>query len=464
MSKKEKQLMFKIKKGKAEIVEARGVKRAELDTVSARPEPVPKTSGAGWFRLDNAATIYPSSVKENWNFVFRVACVLKTKVRPDVLQQALDDIMPRFPTFDVYLKAGLFWNYFEHNPNQLKVERETNFPCSCMKLGGKSHCVRVLYSDFKIAVEVFHAITDGRGATTFLNSLLARYFELQGEAITYTGAVLNYLDLPAPEELEDSFFENATDEKASSHKEQVAYNIRGTILDEGIVNTTTGTLSVKEIKEIAKKHNCKLTTFLAAVLCQVIIKKRKNSKKPVKISIPIDLRPWFDSKTLRNFSSYINIAICDENAGLEAIISTISAEIAKIDRKYLEKNINSNVNLQKNWFIKLMPLCIKKGVMNLSYNLLGERLQTFAFSNIGRVDAPPEFEKLIDHYEVNLGRSKHNAIAVGLISFGDKLSVTISSKLSEPITERDFFKELASLGASVYIESNRRDLYGGKNL
>ena len=199
-------------------------------------------------------------------------------------------------------------------------------------------------------------------------------------------------------------------------------------------------------------------------MCQVIIKKRKNSNKPVKISIPIDLRPWFDSKTLRNFSSYINIAICDENAGLEAIISTISAEIAKIDRKYLEKNINSNVNLQKNWFIKLMPLCIKKGVMNLSYNLLGERLQTFAFSNIGRVDAPPEFEKFIDHYEVNLGRSKHNAIAVGLISFGDKLSVTISSKLSEPITERDFFKELASLGASVYMESNRRDLYGGKNV
>ena len=96
MSKKEKQLIFKIKKGKAEIVEARGVKRAELDTVSARPDPVPKNSGAGWFRLDNAATIYPSSVKENWNFVFRVACVLKTKVRPDVYSRRLTTLCRGF--------------------------------------------------------------------------------------------------------------------------------------------------------------------------------------------------------------------------------------------------------------------------------------------------------------------------------------------------------------------------------
>ena len=82
---------------------------------------------------------------------------MKEKIKPDVLQSALDDIMPRFPSFNVRLRHGFFWNYFEPNFNRLKIEKETTFPCKPFDLtDGESFLIRVLYSEYDIILEVFH--------------------------------------------------------------------------------------------------------------------------------------------------------------------------------------------------------------------------------------------------------------------------------------------------------------------
>lgn len=128
MAKKdEKQLMFKIVDGQAKIVPQKGKKKVDQDFVvknSVEPKAVKKNKVKNWFRLDNAATIYPSSKNEHWTFVFRISAVLKQKVDAFVLQKSLNEIMPRFPTFDVYLKKGFFWYYFEHSTSEIEVEKE----------------------------------------------------------------------------------------------------------------------------------------------------------------------------------------------------------------------------------------------------------------------------------------------------------------------------------------------------
>ena len=37
-----------------------------------------------WFKLDNAAKIYPAARSSRWNAVFRMAVVMKEEVRPDI--------------------------------------------------------------------------------------------------------------------------------------------------------------------------------------------------------------------------------------------------------------------------------------------------------------------------------------------------------------------------------------------
>lgn len=461
--KKENQLVFEVNKDELNIVLDKNKPKKRSAKISDHLE-FTSAKGNGkfnWLKLDNAGTIYPSSKNEHWTFVYRLSAIFKSEIDPEILQKSLDEILPRFPAFNVYLRRGIFWYYFEKNQTNLKVEKEVEFPCSNIKTSNKAHLIRVLYHKNRLSLEVFHAVSDGHGSTMLFNSLIARYLENLGVKLSSYEGCLNYLDLPTEEELEDSFYANATQAKGKSHKEIRAYNIKGTVEAEGIVNVTHAVMSVANVKEVAKKFNTKLTVFLASVFSYEILRRRKNSRLPVKISIPIDMRKEFNSVTTRNFSTYINIPVKDETLSFEDVIEIIKNGLASVDRNFMQTNINSNVGLQKNIFIKLVPLSLKNIILNQSFNFLGEGLQTFAFSNLGAVKTPPEFSDYIERYEVNLGRSKHNSISVGLISFGDTLVVTISSKLAENTTERDCIRKLAELGVDVKVESNRREVYGG---
>lgn len=76
-----------------------------------------------WFKLDNAAKIYPAARSSRWNAVFRMSVVLKEEVDPELLQQALDDVIDRFPTYRMTLKKGFFWYYFQFLDHKPKIEK-----------------------------------------------------------------------------------------------------------------------------------------------------------------------------------------------------------------------------------------------------------------------------------------------------------------------------------------------------
>lgn len=418
---------------------------------------------ASWFRLDNAASIYPSATNKDWNFVYRISATMIDKVDIEILQKALDEIMPRFPSFNVRLRHGFFWNYFERMFTKLKIQKESDFPCQKFDLNDEeSFLIRVLYSDYNIIFEAFHGVADGRGALFFFNCLIARYIELKGETISRFIGCSSCLDLPSDEEVEDSFFRYYTTEKIKREKEKPAYKIKGNLMPAGMVNSVEGVMSVQKVKEVAKSYGVNISVFLSAVVGYCVYKRRKNSKKPTRISVPIDLRTRFESKTLRNFSSYINVEISGEDLSFEDVIEIFKNKFSTVDNKFLQANINANVKLQKNIFIKLIPLFLKNIILKTCFNYLGENYQTLAFSNIGKVEVPEEFEKYVESYTVNLGRSKHNEKSIGIITYKDKLSMCISSKIYETETERDIFKMLAKLSVPVTVYSNRRDLYGTK--
>ena len=66
-----------------------------------------------WMPLDNAALIFPAIRRKNWSNVFRQSITLTEKIDPVLLQQAVDELMPRFPSFYLRLRRGVFWYYLE---------------------------------------------------------------------------------------------------------------------------------------------------------------------------------------------------------------------------------------------------------------------------------------------------------------------------------------------------------------
>lgn len=413
-----------------------------------------------WFRLDNAALIYPSVSTNSWNSVYRVSALLNEQVNEEVLQQALNDIITRFPMFNVSLKKGLFWYYFQGLNKKPKIIKDRLYPCQKMDLRPGRHLFRVLYYNKKVSFEAFHSLTDGYGAVMFLNTLLTRYFDLVGNKINKKVFALSYLDKPTTEELEDSFNRHADLKEKNKWKENKAYQIIGTKEVPGKLNIINGIMQADKVKELAHKYDATVTEFLLAVLFKSVLQYqqiRGNVVRPVRISVPINLRRFFGSKTLRNFSSYMNMEFYPEDKDklLKEIIKEIKNRSRSIDKEYVMRNINANVAAQKNIFLRLTPLFIKDLILKLVFSVVGEKIFTMSMSNVGLVKAPKEFENLVDRYEVNLGAGKLNTMGTTVLTFNNKLVFTFSSTIKETDLQKMFFRSLTDLGLEIKIESNK---------
>ena len=62
-----------------------------------------------WFKLDNAAKLYPAVATSRWTSAYRVSAELYEPVQPALLRRAVDRVLPRFPALKVRMRSGLFW-------------------------------------------------------------------------------------------------------------------------------------------------------------------------------------------------------------------------------------------------------------------------------------------------------------------------------------------------------------------
>ena len=128
--------------------------------------PSPKT----WYKLDNAATVFPGQNTSRWSNIFRFSVVLDRKIDPEILEDALSNVLVRFPCYDVRIRRGLFWYYFEKNPNGAPpVEPDVVNPCHRVKFKENSgYLFRIYYYEKRISGDFYHALTDGMGAVLWV--------------------------------------------------------------------------------------------------------------------------------------------------------------------------------------------------------------------------------------------------------------------------------------------------------
>ena len=87
-----------------------------------------------WYRLDTAALIFPAIARQDWCNTFRFSANLNEAVAPDILQQAVNDLEARFPTFFVALRKGVFWYYLEQSSEHVKVQPDYAYPLTQTQL------------------------------------------------------------------------------------------------------------------------------------------------------------------------------------------------------------------------------------------------------------------------------------------------------------------------------------------
>ncbi len=414
-----------------------------------------------WYKLDNSALIYPAICNDEWNSVFRLSAVMKQPVDPIKLQEALNLTIDRFPFFNVSLKDGLFWPFFQSLTEKPKIQKEIESPCRPFVFKKNAHILRVLYYGNKISFEIFHSLSDGTGATQFFNVLIVTYLELMGIKIEDKSDYgLNAFDKPISEEGEDSFKRYAQKGTIRSRAEQKAYEISDEILDNEQLRIFNANASVKQMKEVAKKYDATINEFLSAVYLKTLIAHKhlyaRNSKKPVKLSVPVNIRKHLPSKTMRNFALVLNIEVPldKEDCTFEELIGIVKSEMNNLNEDYVLGFIGKNVQSERNFFVRIMPLFIKKPIMRLVYSQVGEILFTSTLTNVGLTKLPQTVIENVESYQCVLGATKLNKINLAVISVGDTITITLSSRLKENALARNFYKALADFGIELYIQSN----------
>lgn len=429
---------------------------------------MPKTKKpAKWMKLDNAALIYPGTMNRNWNALFRLSATLSEPVDEDILEVAQKRTLRRLPWFAYQLKRGLFWFYLEHSEDLPKIEQDVGNPCVRMRLKNKqSFCMRVRYYQNRIAVEFFHVLTDGTGGLVFLQTLVAEYLRLKyGANIPRSEKVLDCSENPQPAEAEDSFAVHSG-KITQSRKEVKAYHISGTDERTGFVHIITGSMNAGDLLAKAREKNVTVTEYLTAVLILSVdaIQRRyipqERRYKPVKISVPINLRNIFPSKTLRNFANYVNPGI-DPRLGeytFDEVLNIVHHTMAmEVTRKLLNVKITTNVQTERNAVLRLTPLFIKNMAMKVAYSQVGDALSTTTLSNLGVTKLPEEMAKYVRRMDFILGPPADNRVNVASLTYNGRLRLNFTRTIVEPLLEREFFTRLVKLGIPVKVESNQLD-------
>ena len=411
---------------------------------------------------DSAGIIYSYVNKDDWTASFRFEVDLDGDVVKDKFNEAIAITRKRFPTFFVQVAKDGKLNKLHSNDTELKAVEEGPDMLAPFKLSDEAHhLIRIGVNGKKAYVEVFHTVCDGHAALVFFNSLLICYYNLMGENIEYTGDSLNVYDEPKPEEARDSFLDIYKNGKSSSRLDTYSYQYAADS-KEVPLNVTVISFDDSEIYALAKKHNTSVGVLLtASYIYSFYLTQKKRSVRPIKISIPVDLRRMFPSQTVRNFSLYIIVGIYP----LKKKKWMLDDIIKEVDRQFKEQLTEqnmlnmaySNVTSQNTALFKALPMAVKRFVLTFGYNFLGEQLFTSTISSFGRITFPEGLKEHIADSKFILGKSMVSRINSTAVSVNGRNNITFSSKVDCDDAQKMFAKILRTLGVNVeYKVRNRK--------
>lgn len=417
-----------------------------------------------WYKLDLSAIVYPTLQRRDFSAVYRLSVTLKYKIDPVLLQKAVDIAMKRFPTYKVAIRKGLFWRYFEPNrrPGPYVMPDIKN---PCMPMGFQTnnrYLIRFYYYENKISMEAHHSLGDGTGGMCVLQTVTAVYLELLGFFVTKEYFVLDVNAEPSAGELEDAYMRYANAKVHPPRQHEKAYRVRGTKEPFYTLNIISGTLSASEAKKAAKKYDVTVTEYFNAALLYALLQKQEKEwhlkLRPVKIAMPVNLRRFFPSDTLRNFITMVYPGI-DPRLGAytfeEIVTQTHNFMRYYINEKFLRGDITTNAATQTNPFIRVVPLFLKDFIVSRFYASVQDKNSSAGLTNMGLLKVPEDMKPHIERFDIYMGQPFSRRTNCAIITYEDVLTINFASSIVEADVERYFFRKLVQDGIHVKIASNR---------
>ena len=376
-----------------------------------------------WDRLDNTAHLFPVIAGESMSNVYRISVTLTELVDRELLQQALDMVLPKFDGFNLRLRQGVFWYYFEENGKPApRVREESAFPCRYIRQNkNHSYMFRVTFYKYRINLEVFHVLTDGMGGINFLKELTYQYLRLA--------------------------------------QTKRAYLLKGEKLPPGEFGVMHGYMKIPELKKVCHAYGVSINEYLVAVYVWSVYTECMHgmpSERPVRVAVPVNLRPYFNSITTKNFFVMVSAEFhpTKEIYTFEEVLKSVSESLrSQISRENLEKLFSYNVSNEKLLAARIVPLFLKNLAMRYVYTT-SALANTATVTNIGNISVSEEYRPYVEMFHAFLAMSKGQHLKGTICSYGDTLVFSFSYDLTDTSVQRGFFRKIAADGIAVEIETN----------
>ena len=426
---------------------------------------------AYWRSLDNAAKLFSAASSPKDTRVFRFYCELKEEVKEEILQEALNQTIQKYPVFLSVMRKGLFWHYLEKSELRPVVREEYKEPCSSLYVRDKKTLLfEVTYYKKRINFEVFHALTDGTGATEFLRELVKNYLYLIHEEDLEPVELSNQY-LTVKDQEDDSFSRYYDPDFPRKKKKKIrAVQIKkgGKGYEELQINEAS--MSVKELLGIAREKKVSMSVLLtAAFICAIHEEmSRMQEKKPVILMVPVNLRKIFPSDSMLNFFGYIEpgYQFGGGKDSFEDVLEAVKLYFQEnLSKEHMAGRMNELIAIEKHKILKWAPLELKNRCIRAGAKM-AEQEVTAVLSNMSVVKMPEDYAQYIEKFGVY---TSTNRTELCICSFQDTLSLGFTSRYDSTNIQRNFYRILKELGASVKVEEpdfpeDARPNYEGKKV
>jgi Alcohol acetyltransferase len=416
-----------------------------------------------WLKLDNAAKIYPATSSEKSPAQFRISVNLNSPVKFKTLKQAWGKILKRCPYFQVFLRRGFFWYYLQRYEEIPPIELMDPIPNKTFELSNKkTYLIRISVRKNSIALDFSHIITDGNGAFRFMQALVFEYLRLLGIPIPKIIGIPHPDEIPSSDEFEDGhrkFFPGALPEPEILSP---AFHLSGQMIIHKRFRLISGKLDLDKILDLSRRNQVSTTEYLTAVYIYSLMKiqqqelqKVKSKNSVIRLEVPVNMRKFHPSQTMRNFSLYVSpeIDLKLGNFTFKEILKKVHHSMQmQIDSKELGRQVSRNVGGELNPFVRAVPLFLKDVYLAGLHRKLGERSYSGVLSNLGSIGVPEEAKPHIESFDCILVPNHAIKKSCVVLSFGNELTINFSSVIEERELERLFFTKLIADGIPVLVK------------
>lgn len=172
------------------------------------------------------------------------------------------------------------------------------------------------------------------------------------------------------------------------------------------------------------------------------------------IQVPVNMRKFYPSKTVRNFSLYCGIRLPIEKIGdMEAMTGEISRQLeSKGSKEAMNRMLTGTERLVNR--LRFVPLAVKQPAARLIYGFLGDKIFTNTLSNMGVVKLPDRMAKEIEAMDFVLGTAISNRASCSLVTVNNTAMFSIAKLTADPSFEEKLYELLNRDGVEVKVEGS----------